>query len=547
MHGRTLPPDAPPGTKPGPRATPRRRKLPRPALIAIGVALLAVVALAVWQLRPKGDETPYRTAAVEQGAITRAVSASGVLEPLVTVDVGSQISGLIRAVHVDFNDQVRRGQVLAEIDPQTFESRVAQGRAEIAAGTAALATTEAGVREAQARLEVARADYERKRRLVEQNIYAPSVLEQAEAAYKQAQAGVASAQAQVAQQRARIGQSRAALQAQQVDLRRTTITSPIDGVVVDRQVEPGQTVAASLQAPVLFKIAQDLSKVEVKISVDEADIGQVSEGQNVRFTVDAFPDDTFTGVVTQVRKQPVTESNVTAYVVMAEAENRGGRLLPGMTANADIILEERRGVLKAPAAALRWSPSGAASQPAARGPGAPGLGGGFGPPGAGRQGGGQRGGAMGGQAMAQQLGLDAGQQKKAEPIFAEMREKTRTAMSSGDREGARKAREESFAKLEAILKPEQKARLAELRARMGPPGGRRNAAAGGYTSGVVYVLRDGKPVGVPVQVGATDGSFTEIRGALKPGDAVITGGGPKPKVEARSPFGGQGGGNRPRT
>lgn len=543
MHGRTLPPDAPPGTKPGGARAARRPRLSRPALIAIGVVVLALLAVIGWRLWPKGDETPYRTATVDQGAITRSVSASGVLQPLVTVDVGSQISGLVREVHVDFNDQVRRGQVLAEIDPQTFESRVAQGRAEIAAGTAALATTQAGVREAQARLEVARADYNRKRALVEQNIYAPSVLEQAEAAYTQAQAGVASAEAQVAQQRARIGQSQAALQAQQVDLRRTTITSPIDGVVVDRQVEPGQTVAASLQAPVLFKIAQDLAKVEVKISVDEADIGQVREGQNVRFTVDAFPDDNFTGVVTQVRKQPVTESNVTAYVVMAEAENRGGRLLPGMTANADIVLEERPGVLKVPAAALRWTPAGSQPPQQARIPGAPGLGGGFAGPTGARQNGGQRGGAMGGQAIAQQLGLDAGQQKRAEPILAGMREKTRAALGSGDRDGARKAREDGFAKLGAILKPEQKAKLAELSARMASFGGRGRGAAGGYTSGVVYVLRDGKPVAVPVQVGATDGSFTEIRGALKAGDAVITGGGPQPKVEARSPLGG--GGNRP--
>ncbi|MFC3076997.1 efflux RND transporter periplasmic adaptor subunit [Phenylobacterium terrae] len=528
----------------------RRPKLPRPALIGVAVVVLALLAVVGWQFRPKGDETPYRTAAVEHGAITRTVSASGVLEPLVTVDVGSQISGLIREVHVDFNDQVRRGQVLAEIDPQTYESRVAQGQAEIAAGTAALATTQAAVREAQARLEVARADYDRKRTLVEQNIYAPSVLEQAEAAYKQAQAGVASAQAQVAQQRARIGQSQAALRAQQVDLGRTTITSPIDGVVVDRQVEPGQTVAASLQAPILFKIAQDLSKVEVKISVDEADIGQVREGQQVRFTVDAFPDDNFTGVVTQVRKQPVTESNVTAYVVMAVAENPQGRLLPGMTANADIILEERRGVMKVPAAALRWTPDGAQQQQQVR-IGPPGMGGGFGgPPGGMRQGGGgqgQRAGLMGGQAMAQQLGLDAGQQKKAEPIFAEMREKTRAAMGSGDREAARKAREEAFTKLEAILKPEQKTKLAELRARMASFGGRRGGA-GGFTSGVVYVLRDGKPTAVPVQIGATDGAFTEVRGPLKAGDQVITGGGPKPKVQARSPLGGggQGGATRVR-
>ncbi|MET0294495.1 MAG: efflux RND transporter periplasmic adaptor subunit [Phenylobacterium sp.] len=530
-----------------PTARPRKPfRVTRPMAIGLGVLALLLVAFAAWAMRPKGDEDPYRTGTVERGAITRSVSASGTLEPLVTVDVGSQISGLIRAVHVDFNDAVRRGQVLAEIDPQTFESRVAQGQAEIAAGNAALVTQQAAVREAEASLAVARADWNRKRDLVTKGIYAPSVAEQSEATYKRAEAAVASARAQVAQQRARIGQSRAALQAQQVDLNRTSILSPIDGVVVDRQIEPGQTVAASFQAPVLFKIAQDLSKVEVKISVDEADIGQVREGQPVKFTVDAFPDDNYTGVVTQVRKQPVTEQGVTAYVVMAQADNPDGKLLPGMTANADIVMEERRGVLKAPAAALRWTPAGATQQVrVGMNPmGPPGMGG---PSGGARQGGGQgqrRG--LGADAIATQLELDAGQRQKAQPILDEMSAKARAAMAERDFEAMRKARAEAFQKLQPLLKPAQKTKLAELQARMASMGGGRGGVAGGYSSGLVYVLRDGKPAAVPVRVGATDGSFTEVQGALRPGDQVIVGGGPKPKVRAASPLGGGGGQNRPR-
>jgi HlyD family secretion protein len=350
-------------------------------------------------------------------------------------------------------------------------------------------------------------------------------------------------QANVAAARARVGQSQAALRIQRTDLGRTTITSPIDGVVVDRKVEPGQTVAASLQAPVLFTIAQDLSKVEVKISVDEADIGTVQEGQTVRFTVDSFPDDTFEGIVTQVRKQPTTEQNVVAYTVIAEADNPQKKLLPGMTANADIVIDTRPNVLKVPAAALRWSPPSENNARTAAVGGPPGFGG---PPGGGRQqagGAGQRGGGT--ARVAEQLDLDAGQKKAWDAIQADQRPKMMAAISSagGDRkqagEAMRKIREESFAKLEPLLKPEQKTKLAAFRASMAQGRGR----TGNMTGGVVYVLKDGKPSPVPVRVGATDGTNTQIVGPLKPGDQVITGGGPKgkPKVGG-SPFGGGGGG-----
>ena len=260
---------------------PARRglQLPKPpGLVWAGLAVLVVAlgAFLYFQTRDKEPKDPYRTAAVERGAITKAVSASGATEALITVDVGSQISGQITRVLVDFNDQVRRGQVLAVLDPQTFESRVAQARSDVAAG-------QASVRQAQAQLAQAQADYNRKKALADHGIYAPSVLDTARAALRSATANVEAA-------RARVGQSQAALRSQRVDLGRTTIVAPIDGVIVDRQIEPGQTVAASLSAPVLFRIAQDLSKVEVKISVDEADIGQVKEGQPVKFTVDAFPE-----------------------------------------------------------------------------------------------------------------------------------------------------------------------------------------------------------------------------------------------------------------
>lgn len=512
----------------------RRRgpRLPRAAWIALGVVVVAVLAFAGWQMRPKAPKDPYRFAAVEQGDITRAVSASGTLQALVTVDVGSQISGQITKVMADFNDEVRQGQTLAVIDPQTYQSRVAQSQADIAAG-------EASVRQAQATLANAQADYDRKKVLVGQGFYAPTILDQATAALKVAQANVSAAQARVAQ-------SRATLRSQQVDLGRTTITSPIDGIVVDRKVEPGNTVAASLQAPVLFTIAQDLSKVEVKISVDEADVGQVREGQAVRFTVDAFPDDTFEGVVTQVRKQPTTESNVVAYTVIAEADNPQRKLLPGMTANADIVIDTRRNVLKVPASALRWTPPGADGGGASRAAGGAAMGMGGGPPGLGGPpgggGGGQRNGGGAGGRIVEQLGLDAKQKAAWEPIAADLRQKSMAAFASGDRtairEAMRKNLDEAFGKLEPLLRADQKTKLAALRASMAQGRGR----TAGMRGGTVYVLRDGKPTPVAVRIGATDGTSTEIVGELKAGDQVIIGGGPKAKAQGATPFGGPSGG-----
>jgi HlyD family secretion protein len=504
----------------------RKPRLPRALFIVLGVVVLAIVGVVACQMRPKPDKDPYRFGAVERGAITRSVSASGTLQALITVDVGSQISGQIREILVDFNDHVSRGQTMAILDPQTYQTRVAQGQADVAAGVATL-------RQAEAAEANAKADYERKKTLVAQGIYSASVLDQAQAAYRTASAAVTAA-------KARILQSRAALKSQQVDLGRTTIVAPIDGIVVDRKVEPGNTVAASLQAPVLFTIAQDLSKVEVKISVDEADVGQVQEGQMVRFTVDAFPDNTFDGVVTQVRKQPTTTQNVVAYTVIAEADNPDGKLLPGMTANADIILERKPSVLKVPAAALRWTP--ASDKPQATGFGGP-PGAGFGgPPRQGGAGGGF-GGAGGRSRIVEQLNLNATQQKQWAAIEGDMRGKMQGAFADagGDRSKMRETMGrimgEAFAKLEPSLNAEQKTKLAALRATMA------QRRTNGMKPGVVYVLnKEGKPTPVPVRVGATDGTATEIVGPLKPGDQVIVGGGPRPKLQARTPFGPGGGG-----
>ncbi|HWA61265.1 MAG TPA: efflux RND transporter periplasmic adaptor subunit [Caulobacteraceae bacterium] len=495
--------------------------------------------------RSDAAKEAYRTAAVERGDVVHSVSASGALQALVTVQVGSQVSGQIKDVMVDFNSQVSKGQILAIIDPDTYASRVNQAQADLSASQATLNQLQAGLKQAEAQAAVDLATFNRTKMLFEKGIDSPSAMDTAQATYQRSVAAVESARAALAVQRARITQSQASLKSNQVDLGRTRIVSPISGVVVNRAVDPGQTVQASFQAPVLFQIAQDLSKLQVKILVDEADIGQVREGQAVKFTVDAYPDQSFEGQVTQVRKQPETQSNVVAYEVIAQADNPRGQLLPGMTANADIQIERRTNVLKVPVAALRFKPADQRqTQGAPRGMGV----GGFGPPpgggGFGRGGGGGGGGFGGGgdpaarERMYDQLGLTPDQRKRAKAIADDTRGKLMGVL--GDRDAMRKLFEDGRTRFEALLTADQKTRYEALRAQMAGQAGARRAAQ----MGVVYVLADGKPKAVPVRVGPSDGSFTEIQGPLKPGDEVIVGGGPQPKLQMRGPIPGMGGGQK---
>ncbi len=497
----------------------RNLKLPR-NIAPIAGGVLAVAALAFFFTRGGDDADPYRTTPIDRGEIVRAVSATGQLQPLVSVDVGSTVSGLVKSVEVDFNAQVKAGQVLARIDPETFQQRVRQ--------------LQAGVTQARAQAAQARAELGRYERLAKEGFASDQLLLQQQTALTSANASVSLALAQLA--------------SAQVDLDRTTIRSPVDGVVVDRQVDPGQSVAASFQAPVLFIIAQDLAQLEAAITVDEADIGEVREGMPVRFTVDAFPDENFEGVVSQVRKQGAAASGVVSYTVIVRAENRGGRLLPGMTANAEIIVEEKADVLRVANGALRFAPadpqlvakaralsSGAnAAAPAAdrrRGGG---------------DGGGQRGG--GGQMlvrMTEQLDLTPAQQEQARVALASAREGAARpdpeASPEQRRAAMRKAREASMRALEPILTPVQKAKLAEMRASRTGDARVRNA--------VLWVLRDNRPVPVQVQLGVAADSHTEVLGGLQEGDLVITGGGPASKEKAKQGgIGGAGGaGMRVRT
>lgn len=354
--------------------------MPRPPkwLLAVLVIVLAAGALGVWAPWKSTQGTPrYRYAKVERGALSAAISASGALNALVTVQVGSQVSGQITDIRVDFNAPVKRGQIIALIDPETFETRLAQAEADLRAGESAaqvargnLAARQAEAGKARIALGDARRNLERKQALIAKGFLSPAELDSAQAAGDTAQEGqrlaeadIKVAQAQLENALAVISQRQAALKQTRAELARTVIRSPVDGVVISRNVDVGQTVAASFQAPVLFSIAKDLRAMEVNIAVDEADIGRVAEGQNVRFSVDAFPGERFAGQVTQIRKSPQTSNNVVTYGVIARVANPDLKLLPGMTANARILTEERKDVLKVPNEALRFRPMQADGTP----------------------------------------------------------------------------------------------------------------------------------------------------------------------------------------
>src|SRR5436309_5060342 len=295
--------------------------------------LVAVVASAVglgWYLnQPAGSPFEYETSLVSRGVLTQVVTASGQLNPVVKVEVGSQISGIIEKLFVDFNAPVKEGQLIAQLDAATYEANLIQAKGNLASVKAAL--------------ELAQLNADRARALQADKLSAKAEYEKAVADLHQAEAAVMI--------------SEGALKKAQVDLARCTIYAPIDGIVISRNVNVGQTVAASLSAPTLFLIANDLSKVQIEADVAEADIGLVRVAQDVEFTVDAFPGQTFQGKVTQVRNAPKIEVGVVTYVTIIEVTNPELKLKPGMTANVSIIVARRDNALKIPSAALRFRPS----------------------------------------------------------------------------------------------------------------------------------------------------------------------------------------------
>jgi len=316
------------------------------------VVIVGAVAVAVILLRTSGQEAAvqYRTEAAQRRSLTVSVTATGVLEPLTQVNVGTEISGIVDRVAVDYNDRVRAGQVLATINTDRLTAQAQQAKASLESAKAEVLTAEATLQDA------GRAAG-RARELFECELMAESDRDAAETALKKAEAAVVSA-------RARVGQSEASLTAIEADLRKATIRAPIDGIVLDRQVDPGQTVAASFQTPVLFTLARDLSRMTLSVNVDEADIGTVHAGQSATFTVDAYPDRVFVSRVIDVRSTPKTVSGVVTYETLLSVDNSELLLRPGMTATAAITVTHLTDALLVPNAALRFAPSEEATQPA---------------------------------------------------------------------------------------------------------------------------------------------------------------------------------------
>jgi len=332
-----------------------------------GLLLLALALAAAWWYRAVPAAVEYRSAPITRGDLQAVVAATGAVNPVALVTVGTQVSGQIRDVLVDFNDEVQAGQLLAQIDPQTFDFRLRAAQADVEAAQAAVLTAQANALAAQAQVSRAQVDMREAQRndartqgLVEQKFVAQAEGERVRAlantsaeALKAVQAQVGVAQAQVKQAQATVVQRKAALAQAGIDLGRTRITSPVSGIVIKRAIEPGQTVASSLQSPELFIIAKNLSDMQVEAAIDESDVGRLAVGQKATFTVDAFPGQTFNAEVRQVRKAALSVANVVTYVAVLSYANADGRLLPGMTANVRVVTQERPQVLRVPNGALR--------------------------------------------------------------------------------------------------------------------------------------------------------------------------------------------------
>jgi HlyD family secretion protein len=524
------------------------------------VVVAALVGAGVWSYfytQSRGSVPRYRTARVEQGPLTAAVSATGNLNAVTTVQVGSQVSGQIQELLADFNTLVRKNQVIARLDPAIFEAKVNQARADVASAEATVLNQEAQVQKAKADVENARAslaearantakaqvavvdarrDFDRKSTLFQRELIAKSDLDSSQAAHDSAlalldaarakeqslAAGIQSAsaqlrvaEAQLTSSRAQVDQKRAALVQAQVDLERTTIRAPVNGVVVSRAVDVGQTVAASLQAPTLFTIAEDLTKMQVEVSVDEADIGRIKLEDRSSFTVDSFPGQTFTGTVMQIRKAALVVQNVVTYTVVVGVDNPGGRLLPGMTANVKMIVAEKPSVLKVPNAALRFRPAGSDAAVTAEAP----------PAGGEPQGGaGRPSPEQIRERLVKGLGLSDEQQKKLDPILADSRQQMGALQGLPDQERqgqARKIREATRGRIREILTAEQRAKYDEF------AGARGDARGGDPRSGApgrVWILEGDRVKPVALTLGISDGAATEVlRGELREGQEIIVG------------------------
>ena len=525
------------------------------AIGLLGLALLLSGAVFVFD----GDSVPakkFQTAKIERGSITKSVSASGRLNPVVTVEVGSEISGQVSELLVDFNSEGKSGQVIARIDPERFEAEVLKSTAEVSVAKAVVATKRAAVDQALANLANAKfvltalkadveksgvsrsdlkLDYDRKTKLLERGVVAVSQVDKSKAAWASSvaqekaskaqvlaqqsavaarDAQVSMARAEVKQARASVEQKKATLNITKVELKNTYIRSPVDGVVIGKDIDIGQTVAASFQAPTLFTIARDLRKMQVETSIDEADIGQITSGQIASFTVDSFPSRTFIGTVNQVRKKSQEIQNVITYTVVIDTNNNDLRLLPGMTANVEIKVSDRKDILKIPGAALRFTPSGADNSEIV----SPGKGG----QSMGRSGGGNR--RAKAQArlnrLAKQLTLTEQQKDQVRDLNRKIGQRIRAMRSSGGggsgfREIIQKMRRQNSDKIMEYLTPEQQKKYRAIIA---------ESRANTISPGRVWVLEGSKLKLINVMIGVGDGKFYELtQGELVEGREVLVG------------------------
>jgi HlyD family secretion protein len=537
------------------------------------VALTGAAGLFIW--RPgsgNAADVPYRTASVDRGTITASVRATGTLNPVTTILVGSQLSGQVVEILADYNSPVKAGQVVARIYSEQIKARRDAARADLEQAKADLGMRRAQVDKSRAQLQRAEATtldlmaqrdraraqlgeaqrtLERQTELTTRNVGAQSALDQARTQADVQKATLASAEAQIASNRAEIEglkadialaesqvasaeaailQRQAKLRDIEIDLSRTEIKSPVDGVVVKRDIELGQTVAASLSAPTLFTVAQDLREIDIYANIDEADVGRLKTGQPVTFTVNAYPNRTFNGTVRMVRLSAQTVQNVVTYTGVIGVENDDQALLPGMTANLQIVTDERRDVLRVPNAALRFRPVGQAGAtiPAAPPSVVADL------PSRGRpiQ-------ELRRRVVAEVQPTDE-QLAAIDRILAEARTSSGRRepglADTGRRDAGRQSRLDIRSKISSALDPERQARFVAL---VSEPRSGRGGAADPGTPGRVYVLDGGgNPQPVALRLGVTDGSFTEIvAGDISDKSQVIVGGGPRGQGAAEAPDG----------
>lgn len=544
------------------------RRLSVVVLFLAAIAAVALYFVPGWNGAPA--EGSYRTAKADRGEVVATVSATGTINPTTTVIVGSQLSGQVVQILADYNSEVQAGQVVARLNQDQIRARLDAARADLAQMRAQKLVVEGQIEKVRAETEKARAGqadteaqvarnealladsdriYKRQSDLRTRGFAADAAVDTAratrdaqEAALTSARAQVSSAKAallglaadlQVAQANlaavsAQIQQREAAVRQIEVDLANSEIKSPVSGVVVQRNVELGQTVAASLQAPELFRIADDLRKMEIAANIDETDIGRIKPEQRVTFTVNAFPGRTFEGVVKQVRLGSQNVQNVVIYTTIVSIDNPQRELLPGMTANLRIETERRDNVVRIPNAALRWRPPSLADQPLVRTASAPTAA--AGPQR--RPSGGNSGEFL--EAIKTEIKPGADQLREIEAAFADMRKSFLAGAGDGDANARRErilaARRELEQRMAGILTPDQKALFDEIVKRQAAAGGQRSAQSGR----VFIVGRDGKPQGVTISTGVTDGGSTEVIAGLEPGAEVIVGGGAPAGAAQRS-------------